>query len=245
MTCSDESVQAVKEWLVAAGIPMADIELTKSGNWITFDATVDEAESLLKTKYHVYEYDNGQPHVACEEYSLPRHVKEHVDFVTPSIHFDAKIKLRSDEPVAGVSKRETPKLGRPGGWSMPKFGRWLNRNQIIQELANCDEQIVPDCLRALYEMPIDSVYNSKNSYGIVEYTPQAYVPSDLDLFFANFSSKQVGERPILDSIDGGYPQQIDMSFDYNGESDLVGLTLVDWQCRFADYCDHSRTSNIP
>lgn len=37
----------------------------------------------------------------------------------------------------------------------------------------------------------------------VEYTPQAYVPTDLDMFFSNFSSEQVGERPTLVSIDGG------------------------------------------
>lgn len=38
---------------------------------------------------------------------------------------------------------------------------------------------------------------------LVEYTPQAYVPSDLDIFFGNFSPSQVGDRPILDGIDGG------------------------------------------
>lgn len=37
----------------------------------------------------------------------------------------------------------------------------------------------------------------------VEYTPQAYIPSDLDLFFKNFSSSQVGERPEFVGIDGG------------------------------------------
>jgi hypothetical protein len=37
----------------------------------------------------------------------------------------------------------------------------------------------------------------------VEYTPQAYVASDLDMFFKNFSKSQIGERPTLVSIDGG------------------------------------------
>lgn len=227
---------------------MKNIKQTKSGNWITFDATADEAESLLKTKYNVYEYENGQPHVACEEYSLPRQIKEHVDFITPSIHFDAKIKARSEEPSAGLSKRQSrgtgKRVGQPGGWSVPKFGGWLNRNQIIQELENCDKQIVPDCLRALYLLPAGGIADPKNSYGIVEYTPQAYVPSDLDLFFANFSTKQIGERPILESIDGGYPQQMNMSFDFNGESDLVGDTGT-IRNTFADPRDHSRISNTP
>lgn len=80
--------------------------------------------------------------------------------------------------------------------------------------------ITPDCLRALYQFPVNHQANSKNSYGIVEYTPQAYVPGDLDLFFSNFSKSQVGNRPILDSIDGGVVQQTNMSFSFNGESNL-------------------------
>lgn len=74
----------------------------------------------------------------------------------------------------------------------------------------------------------------------VEYTPQAYVPSDLDLFFHNFSSSQVGERPVITNIDGGtYPsiryivialrihgpavaiiQTNQTGFNFNGESNL-------------------------
>lgn len=38
---------------------------------------------------------------------------------------------------------------------------------------------------------------------IVEYTPQSYVATDMDTFFKNFSSSQVGQRPQIVSIDGG------------------------------------------
>ncbi len=37
----------------------------------------------------------------------------------------------------------------------------------------------------------------------VEYTPVAFLPGDLDMFFTNFSSNQVGQRPLFNSIDGG------------------------------------------
>lgn len=213
-------MDAVREWLADSGIQEDDMKVSRGRGWITFDATVDQAESLLKTTFHIYEHETGQPHVVCEEYSLPRVLREHIDFVTPSVHFDAKTKARSQEDSFALNKRAEPgigkRIGKPGGWSTPKFGKWLPQNQVIKELENCDEQIVPECLRALYEFGPGVSANSKNSYGIVEYTPQAYVPSDLDLFFANFSSKQIGERPILDSIDGGVVQQINMSFDYNG-----------------------------
>lgn len=38
---------------------------------------------------------------------------------------------------------------------------------------------------------------------LAEYTPVAYLGSDIDLFFGNYSPSQVGQRPALVSIDGG------------------------------------------
>ena len=67
---------------------------------------------------------------------------------------------------------------------------------------------------------------------IVEYTPQAYLQGDLDLFFANFSTKQVQKTPTTDLIDGAVVQTQQESFDFNGESDLdleYAMTLVNPQ----------------
>jgi tripeptidyl-peptidase I len=230
---STDAVDAVKAWLVSSGITEERIQHSAGLNWLEFDATVSEAEDLLNAKYHVYEHVNGQPHVACDEYRIPTHLKEHIDLITPTVHFDARIfpgkekrGLREREVIPGVFKG----VGGPGSGSLPKGG-WHPRphKNLSSDLSMCDEYITPDCLRALYEFPVNNQANPNNSYGIVEYTPQAYVPSDLDLFFKNFSLRQIGERPILDSIDGGFPQQTYMNFSYNGESDLdleYGMTLV-------------------
>ncbi|EMC93369.1 hypothetical protein BAUCODRAFT_113640 [Baudoinia panamericana UAMH 10762] len=229
---SEESVRAVKSWLVSAGISESRIKQSQSLSWLHFDATVDEAEDLFKTKYHVFEHISGQPHVACDEYSVPSHLRQHIDIVSPTLHFDTK--LGQPDNKRSVSKRDRPGTGRgigwPGHWNPPKGGwrlPWPHRPTT--DLSTCDEYIVPDCLRYLYQFPTNYGANPQNSYGIVEYTPQAYVPSDLDMFFRNFSSRSVGTRPILDSIDGGVVQQTNMSFGYNGESDLdleYAITLV-------------------
>ena len=50
---------------------------------------------------------------------------------------------------------------------------------------------------------IQLILNWHASTYLVEYTPQAYLADDLDLFFRNFSKSQVGQRPDLVSIDGG------------------------------------------
>ncbi|KAK4545784.1 hypothetical protein LTR36_002738 [Oleoguttula mirabilis] len=232
---SQDSVDAVKAWLASAGISEHRVKQSQSLNFLEFDATVDEAEDLLKTEYHVYEHESGQPHVACDEYSVPSHLKEHIDLVYPTVHFDAKLKPRDAsrsmdkrDDIPGIGKG----IGKPGSGSLPKGGWGIgnhHHHKLQENLTYCDEYITPDCLRELYKIPTEKKANSKNSYGIVEYTPQAYVPSDLDLFFANFSQSQVGKRPILDSIDGGVVQQTNMSFDYNGESNLdleYSMTLV-------------------
>jgi tripeptidyl-peptidase I len=70
----------------------------------------------------------------------------------------------------------------------------------------------------------------RNSYGIVEYTPQSYIPSDLDVFAKNFTPGAVGYRPKLDSIDGGEIITGPPDFSVNSESNLdlqyaIGLTF--------------------
>ncbi|KAK4995296.1 hypothetical protein LTR66_004858 [Elasticomyces elasticus] len=231
---SDVTIKAVKTWLAESGISSDRVSLSQGLNWLNFDATVDEAEALLKTKYYVYAHtESGQPHVACEGYSLPTHIKRHVDFVTPTVYFDAKIRAREENEDELRKRGIGNSIGQPGSrsghGSYPKFGKWMHHNDIITQLRNCSNQTVPICLHALYRFPWLEEANPQNSFGIVEYTPQAYVPSDLDLFFANFSYRQVGDRPILDAIDGGILQQTNMSFVYNGESDLdleYGMALV-------------------
>ena len=239
---SQDSVDAVRSWLEASGIGPARVAQSQSLGWLHFDATVEEAENLLKTEYHLYKHQSGQPHVACDEYHIPENVRQHVDFITPTVHFDAKLspprdehndKIKRGPPSAaghptnnGVAKA----IGDPGSASLPKEGAHVNIFGFGSDLSNCDVNITPDCLRALYKLPPFSVTsNPKNSYGIVEYTPQAYLQGDLDLFFANFSKNQVQRTPIFDSIDGGVDQTSEQSFGFNGESDLdleYAMTLV-------------------
>ncbi|MCJ1254406.1 hypothetical protein MMC24_002221 [Lignoscripta atroalba] len=232
---SRETLETVYEWLTSSGISMERISKSQSLGWLNFDATVEEAENLLKTEYHVYEHQTGQPHVACSEYHVPAHIRPHVDFITPTVHFDAKIapprdehnyKMKRDAPpgVAAVGTPVVPKtgtkVGSPGSGSLPKPGPQIDIKGILDELRNCNVRITPNCLRALYLIPPGLTANPANSYGIVEYTPQAFLQGDLDLFFANFSRRQVQRTPIINSIDGGVVQTTNQGFQFNGESDL-------------------------
>ena len=239
---SQDSIDAVKSWLQSSGIDSTRVSQSQSLGWLHFDASVEEAENLLQTEYHLYKHQSGQPHVACNEYHVPENVRQHIDFITPTVHFDAKLSPPKDEhnkkikrgPPSGAGHPTTngvaKAIGDPGSASLPKEGAHVNIFGFGSDLSNCDVNITPDCLRALYKLPPRSLTsNPKNSYGIVEYTPQAYLQGDLDLFFANFSKNQVQRTPIFDSIDGGVDQTDEQSFGFNGESDLdleYAMTLV-------------------
>ncbi|KAJ7106150.1 hypothetical protein C8R44DRAFT_886048 [Mycena epipterygia] len=75
------------------------------------------------------------------------------------------------------------------------------------DLDNCDVQIKPAFLRALYVLEYIPSAASHNSLSILEYTPQAYRPRNLDMIAANFSSigpslKGEGAQPVFQAVDG-------------------------------------------
>ncbi|KAJ7716256.1 subtilisin-like protein [Mycena maculata] len=215
---SDEAIHAVTSWIADNGLAKERVRVSKTKGWVMLNASVAETEALLNTEYHVFVHESsGKEHVACDEYNLPAHIIPHVAVVTPSIDFNAILTKRS----SGTTSTHIT-IGQPGaGTVSPKLTTTIST--ILTELEDCDKQITPACLRALYGFVYTPLAAKKNSYGIVEYTPQAYRPADLDMFAKNFSSigpSLVGSRPVLKSIDGGVVQNETASFGVNGESNL-------------------------
>ncbi|KAH0829150.1 peptidase S8/S53 domain-containing protein [Lanmaoa asiatica] len=220
---SDETIDTVRNWLIASRIEEERIGLGRAKGWIQVDVTAEEAEQLMNTEYNVYTHMSGTEHVACEVYHLPEHVQPHVDFVTPSVHFDAKLTRRS----GGETTSPARDIGQPGVGITPKTAGTVSG--IIGELEQCNEYITPICLRTLYGLFYEPIATDKNSYGVVEYTPQAYLQSDLQMFAQNYSTDLIGKEPYLVLIDGGYAQTTYQGFGYNAESGLdlqYGMSLV-------------------
>ncbi|KAF4617122.1 hypothetical protein D9613_005784 [Agrocybe pediades] len=222
---SEESINSVTDWLVGAGIAKDRLRLSGNKGWIHLDATVDEAERLLKAEYHVYTHaGTGSEQIGCHNYSIPAHLKRHIDLIKPTVQFNHRI-----GPNAKVKRFGG--LGMPSSGNGPKLKttQFSKAAAITPSLANCDKMITLDCLRALYKINYTPVATDKNSFGVVEFTPQAFLPGDLDLFFKNFTPSAVGVRPKTVLIDGAVVQNTSQSFNFNGESDLdleyaMGLT---------------------
>jgi tripeptidyl-peptidase-1 len=219
-----ETTNAVAEWLTESGFSRDRLRLSANRGWIMVNATAAEAERLLKTEYHVYTHPFGDEQIGCHNYSVPAHITKHIDLIKPTVHFNHR-----PRPNA-LRKRANKNLGAPSSFNGPKKSDQAVR--ITPTLETCDQIITPDCLRALYSINYKPVSTAKNTYGIVEFTPQSFLAGDLDLFFGNFSPSLVGVRPKSVLIDGAVVQITNQSFDFNGESDLdlqYGMALTNPQ----------------
>lgn len=68
---SRESIESIREWLTGSGISEDRIAHSLGYDWIHFNATVQEAEQLLQTQYHAYQFGlETRSTVGCDEYLL-------------------------------------------------------------------------------------------------------------------------------------------------------------------------------
>ena len=194
---SKDAVDSILEWLLSAGIPAEKISQSVNKQWMQFDASTLELESLLKTEYHAYEHvETGKTSIACEKYNkphnaipqlltecryhVPAHVQEHVDYITPGIKlFTTK---RRSVPDSNKQKRSfnIPPLLKDLGMSLAAL-------LAIPELAVCDIAITPACIKALYNVTAPTKAAAGNELGIFEDLGDVYSQTDLDLFFLSFA----------------------------------------------------------
>lgn len=106
---ADDTVQAVKDWLVSSGISEKDVLSYTNKGWLAVDIPVKDAERLLRTTYYEHDTSDGL-RIGCDEYYLPAHVSRHVDFVKPGVKLSAPLKKK-------VVKRNWP----PGGHRRPGY----------------------------------------------------------------------------------------------------------------------------
>lgn len=65
---SKDTVNAVRAWLEAAGIQKERVVQSANKQWLAFNAEVEEAEDLLKTKYHAYKHrPSGRTQAGCDK----------------------------------------------------------------------------------------------------------------------------------------------------------------------------------
>lgn len=120
-----------------------------------------QRSNLVDAEYELYDHAGAsRPQIACTKYSIPKSVKHHIDFVTPTLHFDVPLNRRTEKRKveSGVGK-SVGKPGNSGSYPINLHSDGTIKT-ISTELSQCDAHITPICLEALYKF---SVRNSPSS----------------------------------------------------------------------------------
>jgi tripeptidyl-peptidase-1 len=163
------TITAVKSWLLSEGISEERIKLSVGKNWLRIDLTIYEAESLLKTEYKVFEHGvTGKRALACDMYSVPSDLRQHIDFITPTI---SPLSLQARRAKRGVNKashypfKQKPASGLPGLRPLRELPTLPKKNAnslskrdagvstLVWDLSVCPAYITRACIQALYNIP--------------------------------------------------------------------------------------------
>ena len=84
---AQDSVDAVLEWISSVGgIAKHKITHTQNKAWLAFDASIEDMERLVQTEFHEHRHEaSGRAVISCDEYHVPKHIQEHIDYITPGV----------------------------------------------------------------------------------------------------------------------------------------------------------------
>ncbi|KAI3400610.1 hypothetical protein diail_2322 [Diaporthe ilicicola] len=238
-----ETVEAVRDWLVAGGIDVTRISQSvnkqvRGANimiyyssysqaietdilqWIQFDATTAEVEDLLFTDYFYWEHSpTGSENIAAEEYHIPAHVQTHIDYITPGIRLRAdpgrvrSLKRRAE--AEQLSKRAVKAMNTGMDIISPDASGLPPLNSSV-----CDSYVTQECIRTQYSIPKGDKAAKGNELGIFESLGDHYGQNDLDVYWSTlYPEIPNGTYPITKGIDGAFGPAKNLS-DAGVESDL-------------------------
>jgi tripeptidyl-peptidase-1 len=203
---SQQTEDEVRNWLIDSGIPTQRITHTENKAWFAFFATAAEAESLLFTEFHEYEDSvTGGVIPSCDEYHLPKHIRQHIDYITPGIKLMAPVESHREKRAAAMAEHGIESRSV----HLQQHGKAPAADP--NDLSTCDQLITPACIAALYKIPPGTSKIRGNSLGIFESELQFYAQKDLDSFFTTYRKDiKNGTHPIGANIDGGMQSTKDL-----------------------------------
>ncbi|KAJ5232473.1 Aorsin [Penicillium chermesinum] len=202
---STEAVNSVREWLELAGIHASRVVHSDNKGWLAFDAKAHEAEELFKTEFYEHEHPSAQGmKIGCEEYHVPEHLRDHIDYVTPGIKMSSvkKRNVKRASHLATAQPNAKAVSSDDSYHSIP--AKALN---LPTELQDCGVNITPACLKAMYGIPDATKATKGNSLGLYE-QGDYFAEEDLDLYWANALNGGEADIDIDMAYSLIYPQTV-------------------------------------
>ncbi|KAF2416441.1 tripeptidyl-peptidase-like protein [Tothia fuscella] len=176
------ATSAVIIWLKVSGINDADIR--EDGEWISFIASIGQAEGMLHTNFSLYQNANRKSltKIRTLHYSLPKELWSVIDMISPTTRF-AQIKPERsqiyDSKIVGAT------------------GSGLN-------VTACNSTITPTCLRELYNIKGFTPDPETGGFiGISGFLEQYAQFGDLAQWIPEFAPWAAGGNFTWTSINGG------------------------------------------
>lgn len=224
---SAKAIAQVREWLISSGIDDGDVIHSENRGWFALEVPAVHVERLFRAELHEYEHDaSGSLRLGCDEYHVPAHLSEHIDYITPGVKLSHTLRKRNGPGWPGHPHRpwRHPVPHHHGPWPLPPAAHGLP-----PDLRHCGVNITPPCLRALYHLPLATVDDPANSPGFFE-QGDYYAQEDLDLYFKHYAPQVPnGTMPVRRLIDGAKtPESVNSPY-VTGESDLdlqIAFSLV-------------------
>ncbi|KAI0649097.1 subtilisin-like protein [Trametes meyenii] len=193
---SKASHDSVRAWLSGDGIDGSRIRASKDQSYLLVNVSVAEAESLLATQYYVYQHEDGYEHVGCHHgYHLPEHIVDHVDLVSPTVHFET-LRFASHAMRKRSVRPSSSNMQRPNGAPVSKMN-----GTVYTDAEHCDQQATLDCFRALYDFYPDLKETDRNTVAVVELADQTLNSDDLAMFLKKFNPEAAKALPSFIPID--------------------------------------------
>ena len=175
------TINGVIDWLINdGGIPTTSIHHDQQSDWISVEMSVEQAEQLLSTEYHLYQHvTTGLIVTRCLTYTLPTSVNQLIDVIGPTTRFP----FIHSKPV-----------------------KQLLSSSSSSPSAQCDETD-PSCIRALYRVGSTGSTSKNNSACVTGYLEQYISLDDLTTFRNEFDPGNKDVPSIIGPNDATNPGQ--------------------------------------
>ncbi|KAF4311026.1 putative tripeptidyl-peptidase 1 precursor protein [Botryosphaeria dothidea] len=174
---SDEALELVHEWLNGSGIDVSSLRYSPAQDWIDVALPVADIEQLLDTEYSVYQHQDGNQLVRTSQWSLPRHLHEHIDAIQPTTSF-----MRT-----GAKASDALELAP---WTAPNYTP--PSNSTISKVCNVSS-VTPECFQNLYSTKGYVAKTGKSKVGFTNYLGEVPIRPDTEKFLTKYRPDAVDD----------------------------------------------------